>query len=204
MAGSLLFPTTPPLLSLFSPPSRPSHARREHWRQCPVCKTVCAVELVVPIYVNRHTARHCGGKGEMRMGGEDCRRRQHQDDPNPPWGCGGDGPKVATTAGRNARAPPPSSMAATMAAAVAAGRRACCCCCWRRRQSEDDATVTTATMATMTATMACTVMAASTAMVATVMARAPYRNRRRRLCQCNYLCLHALSFCVSCFFDCSH
>ncbi len=35
----------------------------------PVRKTVCAVGLVVPIYVNRYTARCCGGKGEMRMGG---------------------------------------------------------------------------------------------------------------------------------------
>jgi hypothetical protein len=107
MVGSLLFPAAPPSLWLFSSPSCPSHARWEHWRQCPICKTVCAVESVVPMYVNRHTARHCGGKGEMRMGGEDCRRRQRQDDPDPPWGCGGDGPKGAATAGRNARTPPP-------------------------------------------------------------------------------------------------
>jgi hypothetical protein len=75
MAGFLLFPAAPPSLLSFSSPSRPSHARRDHWRQCPVCKTVCAVELVMPIYVNRHTAHCCGGKGGMTMGGEDCRRR---------------------------------------------------------------------------------------------------------------------------------
>jgi hypothetical protein len=76
MAESLLFPAAPLLLSLFSSPSRLSHARREHWRQCPICKTVCAVELVMPIYVNCHTVHHCRGKGEMRMGGEDCRHYQ--------------------------------------------------------------------------------------------------------------------------------
>jgi hypothetical protein len=48
-----------------------------------------------------------GGKGETRMGGEDCRHRQRLDDPNPPRGCGGNGPKGATTAGRDASAPPP-------------------------------------------------------------------------------------------------
>jgi hypothetical protein len=107
MAGSLLFPAAPPLLLLFSSPSRPSHPRREHRRQCPVCKTMCAVESVVPIYVNRHTARRCRGKGEMRMGGEDCSRRQRQDVPDPPRGCGGDGLKGARTVGRNMGAPPP-------------------------------------------------------------------------------------------------
>ncbi len=56
MAGFLLFPAAPPLLLSFSSPSRLSHARREHWRRCPVCKTVCAVESVMLIYINRHTA----------------------------------------------------------------------------------------------------------------------------------------------------
>jgi hypothetical protein len=108
MAGSLLFPAAmSSSSSWFSSPSRPSHARREHRRQCPVCKTVCVVELAVLIYVNRHTARRCGGKGEMRMGGEDCRRRRRRDDPDPPRGCGDDGPKGATAAGRDARASPP-------------------------------------------------------------------------------------------------
>jgi hypothetical protein len=75
MAGSLLIPAAPPLLSLFSSPSCLSHARWEHWHKCPICKTLCAVELVMPIYVNCHTARCCGEKGETRMEGEDCRRR---------------------------------------------------------------------------------------------------------------------------------
>ncbi len=47
-----------------------------------------------------------GGRGRQEWG-EDCRCRQLQDDPNPPWGCGGDGMKGATTAGCNARTPPP-------------------------------------------------------------------------------------------------
>jgi hypothetical protein len=41
------------------------------------------------------------------MGGEDCCRHQRWDDPDPPWECGNNGPKGATTVGCNARAPPP-------------------------------------------------------------------------------------------------
>jgi hypothetical protein len=174
----------------------------QHRHQCPLCKTLCTVELVVRIHINRHTAHCCGGKGDMRMGGEDC--HQCQDDPDPPWGCGGNGPKGAMMAGRDACLPPPTLMAATTMAAVVAGCRARCCCCWRRRRRRDNSTVTTATMAAMTAMMAGTVTVASMATAATATTRAPCRNRRRHLCRRSYLCLHALSFCVSCFFDCSH
>jgi hypothetical protein len=76
MAGSLPFPAAPPLLLLFSSPSHPFHAQQEHQRQCPICKIVCTVKLVVPIYINRHTICRCRGKGETRMGGEDCHCRQ--------------------------------------------------------------------------------------------------------------------------------
>jgi hypothetical protein len=202
MAGSFLFPAIPPLSLLFSSPSHLFHARREHRRQCPICKTVCAVKSVVPIYINRHTACHCGGKGETRMGGEDCRCRQCQDDPDPPRRCIGNGPKGATTVGCDTCAPPPMSTAATTAATVVAGHNACCCHHQRRQQRGDNATVTMATMGTTTETTACTVTAASTAAAAT--ARAPCRNCHRCPCHRSYLCLHALSFCVSCFFYCSH
>jgi hypothetical protein len=96
--------------------------------------------------------------------------------------------------------PPPMLMAATMAAAVAAGRCACCCHCWWWRRHEDNAMVMTMTTATAMATTACTVTAVSMATGATATARAPCRNRCRRLCRRSYLCLHALSFCVSCVF----
>ncbi len=211
MVESLLFPAAPLLSSWCSSSSRLPHAWREHQRWCPVCKTVCAVEPVVPIYINHHTAHHCVGKGEARMEGEDCRCRQHQDDPEPPWGCGGNRPKGATTAGRDARtSPPPTLTAATTAAAVAAGCGACCCHRWRWQKHKDNATVTMATTATTTAMMVCTVTAASTETVATAMAtvmamamamaKAPHRNRCHRLCQRSYLCLRALSFFVFCLF----
>ncbi len=154
-----------------------------------------------------HQPPHClllRGEGGYEDGGEDCRHRRCRDDPDPFWGCGSDGPKGATTAGRDLRSPPPTSMAAMTAGVVAAGHHARCCHCWRRRWRGDNTTVTTATLATMTATMACTVMVASTATAATATARAPRCNRSRHLCGHSYLCLHALSFCVSCFFDCSH
>jgi hypothetical protein len=177
MAGSLLFPATPLLSLLFTSLSHLSHARQEHQRQCPVCKTMCMVKSVVPIYVNRHTARHCGGEGEMRMGGEDCHRRQLQDDPDLPRVCGSNGPKGATMVGRDAPAPLPTSTAAMTVTAIVAGRRACCCCCWWQQRRGDNAKVTMATMVTTTSTMACTVMATARAMV-----RVPRCNRRRCLC----------------------
>ncbi len=183
MAGSLLFPTAPPSSLLFSSPSRLCHAWREHQRQCPICKTLCTVELVVLNYVNRHSACCCGGKGETRMGGEDCHRRQRQDDPDPPWGCGGDGLKRATMAGCNARAPPPHVdcsnnggggcggapclLLSLLAAAAVLGQ------C-----HGDNATATTATTATTMATMACTVTAMSTATVTKATTRAPLDLRK--------------------------
>ncbi len=100
------------------------------------------------------------------------------------------------------RSPPPMSTAATMAAAVTAGCCACCCHHWRRQQCGGNAMVTMATMGMTIETTVCTVMVASTA--ATAVARAPRRKRRRCPCRRSYLCSHALSFCVSCFFDCSH
>jgi hypothetical protein len=108
MVGSLLLPAAPLSLSLFSSPSRPSHAWREHWRQCSVCKTLCMVKLAVPIYVNHHTSCCCGGRGR-KGGGEDCCccQCQHHNDPDSPWGCVGDGWKGATTGGCVACASPP-------------------------------------------------------------------------------------------------
>ncbi len=106
MARALLFPIAAPLLSSFSSPSHPSNAWREHWCRCPICKTMCAVELVVLVYINHHTACHCGGKGEAKMGGEDC-CCQCRDDPNPPWGCGGNGLKGVTRRAASRALPPP-------------------------------------------------------------------------------------------------
>ncbi len=65
------------------------------------------VKSVVPIYVNLHTASCCGGKGEARMGGEDYRRHQRQDDPDPPRGCSGNGLKGAIMVGCYTHASPP-------------------------------------------------------------------------------------------------
>ncbi len=147
---------------------------------------------------------HCPslqGEGRDEDGGENCCCRRCQDDPDPPQGCIGDGPKGATTAGHDAHAHPPTLTAAIMAAAVAAGCCACCCRCWRRRRRGDNATVMTATTATTMAMTLCTVTAVSTATAARATARAPRRNCRCRLCIGSYFCSHALSFCVSCFFD---
>jgi hypothetical protein len=165
MAGSLLFPAAAPSSSSFSSPSRPSHTRREHWCRCLICKTVCAVELVLLIYVNRHTAHRCRGKGKARMGGEDCccHRRQRRNDLDPPRGCGGNGLKGATRRAVLRVFPPPMSTAVMMVAMVLVGCHSLCCHCWRRRQCGDNTTVTTATTATTMATMACTARAVSTA-----------------------------------------
>jgi hypothetical protein len=205
MAESLLFPAAPLLLLSFLSPSYPSHARQEHWCQCPICKTACAVELVLPIYVNHHTAHCCGWRGEMRMGGRTVAAAGAKMIPILLGDAAAMGQRGQRRwAATHALPPPPTSTAATTAAAVAAGRRAHCCHCWRWQRRGDNTTVMTVTTATMTATMGCTVTAASTVTATTAMARAPRRNRPRRLCQHSYLCLHALSFCVSCFFYFSH
>jgi hypothetical protein len=170
MAGSLLLPAAPPSSSSFSSPSRPSHARLEHWRRCPVCKTVCAVESAVLIYVNRHTARCCGGRGRQGWGGRTAAAADAEMIPilfgdATAMGRGGRRWRAATRA-----LPPPTSTAATTAAAVAAERCARCCRHWRRRRRGDNAMVTTATTAMATATTACTVTAASTATAVTATA----------------------------------